>query len=321
LIAEAKASGEKVTPKQIDDKIMGLERQEAALRAIEAVEGAGGTAYYYSLDLRDGDKVTAVVDDIRQRHGKIDVLLHAGGLLIDKRAAQQGAAPVRAGLRHQGGWLLQPDQGGEGHADRRDGELQLGGRALWQQRPERLLVGQRPALQDQQQHEDVAARHTRHRHRLDGLGADRHGLARLGAGDPRIAGCGYAAAGSRRAHDPPRADLRRHPRRDWSWPAAWVPGSTEKDPTAVSMWTKLNAQLGERKNPLLMVGQVKSYRLYGGIEVETTLDPKVQPFLFDHAPDAGSTLAARRDGDRGAGAIGEHHGAGLSGGERSRTSR
>ncbi len=50
---------------------------------------------------------------------------------------------------------------------------------------------------------------------------------------------------------------------------------------------KVNAQLAERKNPLLMVGQVKSYRLYGGIEVETTLDPKAQPFLFDHAPDAG----------------------------------
>jgi NAD(P)-dependent dehydrogenase (short-subunit alcohol dehydrogenase family) len=28
--------------------------------------------------------VTAVVEDIRQRHGKIDVLLHAGGLLIDR---------------------------------------------------------------------------------------------------------------------------------------------------------------------------------------------------------------------------------------------
>jgi NAD(P)-dependent dehydrogenase (short-subunit alcohol dehydrogenase family) len=42
LIAEARASGEKVTPKQIDDKIMGLERQEAALRAIEAVEARAG---------------------------------------------------------------------------------------------------------------------------------------------------------------------------------------------------------------------------------------------------------------------------------------
>jgi len=84
LIADAKASGEKVTPKQIDDKLMGIERGEAALRAIESVEAAGGTAYYHSMDLRDGPAVAAVVDDIRQRYGKIDVLLHAGGLLIDR---------------------------------------------------------------------------------------------------------------------------------------------------------------------------------------------------------------------------------------------
>jgi hypothetical protein len=36
-----------------------------------------------------------------------------------------------------------------------------------------------------------------------------------------------------------------------------------------------------------MVGEVKSWQRYGGLAVETTLDPKVQPFLFDHAPDAG----------------------------------
>jgi hypothetical protein len=66
---------------------------------------------------------------------------------------------------------------------------------------------------------------------------------------------------------------------------AWL---DEKDPTGGLDVDKLNAQLAERKNPLLMVGQVKSFRLYGGIEVETTLDPKVQPFLFDHAPDAGT---------------------------------
>ena len=34
-----------------------------------------------------------------------------------------------------------------------------------------------------------------------------------------------------------------------------------------------------------MVGEVKAARLYGGLEVETTLDPKVQPFLFDHRID------------------------------------
>jgi 2-keto-3-deoxy-6-phosphogluconate aldolase len=65
---------------------------------------------------------------------------------------------------------------------------------------------------------------------------------------------------------------------------AWL---DEKDPTGGLDVAKLNASWPSA-SPLLMVGQVKSYRLYGGIEVETTLDPKVQPFLFDHAPDAGT---------------------------------
>jgi hypothetical protein len=34
-----------------------------------------------------------------------------------------------------------------------------------------------------------------------------------------------------------------------------------------------------------MVGQVKAARLYGGLVVETTLDPQAQPFLFDHQID------------------------------------
>ena len=40
LIAAAKTAGEKVTPAQIDKQIMVVERNEAALRAIEAVEAA-----------------------------------------------------------------------------------------------------------------------------------------------------------------------------------------------------------------------------------------------------------------------------------------
>ena len=81
---EAKARGEKPTPATVDKQIAGIERSEAALRAIESVEATGGTAHYFSLDLRDADAVQAVVDDVRNRYGKIDVLLHAGGMLIDR---------------------------------------------------------------------------------------------------------------------------------------------------------------------------------------------------------------------------------------------
>jgi hypothetical protein len=65
---------------------------------------------------------------------------------------------------------------------------------------------------------------------------------------------------------------------------AWM---SEKDPTGGADVAKINLALAERSPQLLMVGEVKAVKLYGGIEVETTLDPKVQPFLFDHAPDAG----------------------------------
>ena len=34
-----------------------------------------------------------------------------------------------------------------------------------------------------------------------------------------------------------------------------------------------------------MIGKVTRTPAHGGLEIETTLDPKAQPFLFDHAPD------------------------------------
>ncbi|NCC35437.1 MAG: beta-ketoacyl synthase, partial [Chloroflexia bacterium] len=84
LIAEAQARGERPTPVQIDRSIMAVERSEAALRVIEVIEAAGGTANYYSLDLRDTAAVAGVIDTLRGREGRIDVLLHAGGIEISR---------------------------------------------------------------------------------------------------------------------------------------------------------------------------------------------------------------------------------------------
>jgi len=57
----------------------------------------------------------------------------------------------------------------------------------------------------------------------------------------------------------------------------------EFDPEGGLDTEKLARALNER--PALMLGQVKAAKLYGGLEVETTLDPQVQPFLYDHAID------------------------------------
>ena len=287
LIAEARASGEKVTPKQIDDKIMGLERQEAALRAVEAVERAGGTAYYYSLDLRNGDKVAAVVDDIRRRHGKIDVLLHAGGLLIDRTLPSK--EPYQFALvfdvKADGFFnLLNAAKG-----------MPIGATVSFSS------VAGRFGNNGQSDYSSANDLLCKISSSMRTWRPDTRGIAIDWTAWGQI---GMAARGSVQAileslgvdMLPPEAGVPTI-RRELTYGAtrgelvvasrlgAWL---EEKDPTGGLDVEKLNAQLAARKNPLLMVGQVKSYRLYGGIEVETTLDPTLQPFLFDHAPDEGT---------------------------------
>jgi hypothetical protein len=48
---------------------------------------------------------------------------------------------------------------------------------------------------------------------------------------------------------------------------------------------KANAWLKAQQPPLHMIGEIKAAKLYGGLEVETALDPNEQPFLYDHAMD------------------------------------
>jgi NAD(P)-dependent dehydrogenase (short-subunit alcohol dehydrogenase family) len=92
LISAARAAGERPTPVQIDQQLLAIERQEAALRAVQDIQAAGGTAYYHRCDLRDDQAVTEIVTDIRQRHGRIDVLVHAGGVEISRGLAAKDRA-------------------------------------------------------------------------------------------------------------------------------------------------------------------------------------------------------------------------------------
>jgi malonyl CoA-acyl carrier protein transacylase len=80
LFARIQARGERATPALIERELAALERAHAARRAIEAVRAAGGTADYFSVDMRDAAAVAKAVDVVRQRSGRVDVLLHAAGL-------------------------------------------------------------------------------------------------------------------------------------------------------------------------------------------------------------------------------------------------
>ena len=80
LFARIQNRGERATPALVEKELASLERAHAAQAAIDAVLAAGGTPHYFSVNLADAPAVAKVIDQVRQRHGRIDVLLHAAGI-------------------------------------------------------------------------------------------------------------------------------------------------------------------------------------------------------------------------------------------------
>ncbi|MFZ3214290.1 MAG: SDR family NAD(P)-dependent oxidoreductase [Terriglobales bacterium] len=80
LFTRIQARGERATPVLVEKELVALERAQAAQSAIEAVRAAGGTARYFSVNLTDSEAVARIIKQVRERSGRIDVLLHAAGM-------------------------------------------------------------------------------------------------------------------------------------------------------------------------------------------------------------------------------------------------
>ena len=80
LFARIQTRGERATPALVEKELASLERAHAAQAAIDSVLSTGGMPHYFSVNLADAQAVAKVIDQVRQRHGRIDVLLHAAGI-------------------------------------------------------------------------------------------------------------------------------------------------------------------------------------------------------------------------------------------------
>jgi acyl transferase domain-containing protein/acyl carrier protein/NAD(P)-dependent dehydrogenase (short-subunit alcohol dehydrogenase family) len=80
LFSRIQARGERATPALVERELAGLERAVAAQSAIDAVQAAGGMAHYFSVNLTDPNAVAKVIDEVRRQSGRVDVLLHAAGV-------------------------------------------------------------------------------------------------------------------------------------------------------------------------------------------------------------------------------------------------
>ncbi|MCG8424418.1 MAG: SDR family NAD(P)-dependent oxidoreductase [Proteobacteria bacterium] len=93
LFERLKQTETRVTPVMVDKKLAAIERARAAQSAVQAIESAGGTAHYRSVNLTDGAAVAGVIDEVKGAHGRIDVLVHAAGFevsrLLPTKSAQE----------------------------------------------------------------------------------------------------------------------------------------------------------------------------------------------------------------------------------------
>jgi hypothetical protein len=284
LIAEARGRGEKPTPKQIDEQILAIERSEAALRAVEAVEAAGGTAYYVALDLRDGEAIDRVIEDVRRRYGRIDVILHAGGLLIDRTLPNK--EPQQFDL------VFDVKADGFYHLLRAARDMPIGATVVFSSVAGRFGNN---GQTDYAAANDLLCKITswlRHRRpetrgmAIDWTAWGQIGMASRGSIPQIMEALGVDMLPPEAGVPTVRRELTYGGTRGEIVVAgrlgAWL---EESDPTGGLDPDKVAALLATRSPRLLMVGAVRAAKRYGGLEVETTLDPRKQPFLYDHMPD------------------------------------
>ena len=215
--------GERATPVLIERELAAIERRCAAQAAIDAITAAGGTAHWYSADLRDGEAMGKAAAAIRAASERVDVLLHAGGLEISRLLPDKSPAEFDLVFDVKAdGWF---------HLLHALGDVPIGAAVVFSSIAGRFGNGGQTdysAANDLLCKSVSSFRTTRpgdtwDRHRLDGVGGHRHGQPRLDPEDDGVGRHRHAAAGDRDPGRPPgdhrwrhrwRDRRRRRPRRD-----------------------------------------------------------------------------------------------------------
>ena len=288
LFARIQARGERATPVLIEKELAALERANAALSAIRAVQSAGGTAHYFSVNLGDADAVAKVLAAVRQRSERIDVLLHAAGMershfLPDKDAREFDLVfDVKAD-----GWfnLL--------HAI---GDMPLGATVAFSSVAGRFGNG---GQTDYSSANDLLCKYTSSfrstRPQTRGIVIDWSAWGGIGMATRGSIPKMMELAGIDMI--PPEAGI---PivRRELTTGAGGEVVIANRLGALLNEWDAsggldveaLSASSEARAKQGPMVGRITGVGIFSGLTMETTLDPAVQPFLYDHRIDGTPVL-------------------------------
>ncbi len=290
LFGRIQARGERATPALVEKELAALERAQAARAAIDAVRAAGGTPHYFSVNLTDADAVAQVIRQVRERSGRIDVLLHAAGIERSHSLADKDAREFDLvfDVKSDGFFNLL-------HAI---GDMPLGATVAFSS-----IAGRfgNPGQTDYASANDLLCKIT------SSFRTTRPATRGIAIDWTAWGGIGMATRGS----IPKVMEMAGI---DMLPPEAGVPlirreltaGGTRGEivigqrlgallkewDTSGGLDTSVPEASGEKRSRSTgpMIGKVASTGLYSPITLETTLDPKVQPFLHDHQIDGTPVL-------------------------------
>jgi len=289
LFVRIQDRGERATPALVEKELASLERAQAAQTAIDSVRAAGGTPHYFSVNLADAKNVAKVIEEVRQQSGRIDVLLHAAG--IERSHNLPDKDPREFDL------VFDVKSDGFFNLLHAIGEMPLGAAVAFSSIAGRFgNVGQT----DYSSANDLLCKIT------SSFRTTRPATRGIAIDWTAWGGIGMATRGS----IPKIMELAGI---DMLPPEAGIP-LIRRELTAGT--TRGEIVIGQRLGVLLnewdatggldasasetawkslpptgpMVGRVASISLYNGYAIETTLDPKIQPFLYDHQIDGTPVL-------------------------------
>jgi acyl transferase domain-containing protein/NAD(P)-dependent dehydrogenase (short-subunit alcohol dehydrogenase family) len=280
LFARIQASGQRATPALIEKELAGLERAQAAKSAIDAVRAAGGTTHYFGVNLTDADRVADIIRQVRERSGRIDVLLHAAG--IERSHFLPDKDPREFDL------VFDVKSDGWFNLLHSIGDMPLGATVAFSSIAGRFGNG---GQTDYSSANDLLCKIT------SSFRATRPGTRGIVIDWTAWGGIGMATRGS----IPKMMELAGI---DMLPPEAGIPlirreltsGGTRGEVVIgqrlgilLNEWdatggldTEVLAATTEKLRQGPMMGKITGMGIYSGLTMETTLDPKLQPFLYDH---------------------------------------
>jgi len=89
LMARLMAQGEKVTPVQLEGRLVAMERMAALLDVMEKIRALGAQVTYLTADVTRAEDVERVVEAVLQAEGRVDVLVHAAGIERSRKLEQK----------------------------------------------------------------------------------------------------------------------------------------------------------------------------------------------------------------------------------------